>query len=168
MTYTAKTAKQLRQEKGTLLEKVASELSNIQTEITRTNSQFAVLTAGTTTLATTGIDLASGSDITQYGVFFAPVPITVVTLHYYLTEAYVKESTTDAKIELYDDASSPAKIFGKTLTAAGEAAKYHGEISPESGKASIAEGTRLDLKAVNTGSSSGTGHAIVILEYVET
>jgi len=168
MTYTAKTAKQLRQEKGTLLEKVASELSSIQTEITRTNSQFAVLTAGTTTLATTGIDLASGSDITQYGVFFAPTDITVVTLHYYLTEAYVKESTTDAKIELYNDASSPAKIFGKTLTAAGEAVKYHGEISPESGKAAITAGTRLDLKAVNTGSSSGTGHAIVILEYVET
>lgn len=171
MTYTAKTAKQFRMEKGSLSDKIASELSNIATEITRTNSQFCVLTHGVgtnTALATAGIDLASGSDIQIYGVFFAPVACTVVKLHYYLTEAYVKESTTDAKIEVYDDTGTPAKIFGKTLTAAGEAAKYHGEILPESGKANLAAGARLDLKAVNTGSSSGTGHAIVILEYVET
>ena len=120
-----------------------------------------------TALTTAGIDLASGSDIQIYGVFFAPVNITVVTLHYYLTEAYVKD-TDDAKIELYNDASSPVKIFGATLAAAGVAAKTHGEIAPETGKAAITKGTRLDLKAVNTASDSGTGHAIVILEYVET
>ena len=134
MTYTAKTAKQLRQEKGTLLEKVASELSSIQTEITRTNSQFAVLTAGTTTLATTGIDLASGSDITQYGVFFAPTDITVVTLHYYLTEAYVKESTTNAKIELYNDASSPARYLVKPLPQQAKRSSIMVRSHPRAGK----------------------------------
>lgn len=170
MTYTAKSAQELRNIGGTITEKIAAELSSIATEITRTNSQFCVLTHGVgtnTALATAGIDLASGSDIQIYGVFFAPVDCTVVKLHYYLTEAYVKD-TTDAKIEVYDDASSPVKIFGATLAAAGVAVKTHGQISPESGKAALTAGTRLDLKAVNSGSSSGTGHAVVILEYVET
>jgi hypothetical protein len=179
MTYTAPDAGTFRKVGGTLAQKICNELSDIETEFTsvsgeftKNNSKYAVLTAGVgtnTALATAGIDLASGSDIQIYGVFFAPVNITVVTLHYYLTEAYVKDTNADdAKIELYNDASSPVKIFGATLAAAGVAAKTHGEIAPESGKAAIAEGTRLDLKVVNTGSSSGTGHAIVILEYVET
>ena len=177
MTYTAPDARTFRKVGGTLAQKICNELSDIETEFTsvsgeftKNNSKYAVLTAGVgtnTALATAGIDLASGSDITEYGVFFAPVNITVVTLHYYLTEAYVKEGD-DAKIELYNDASSPVKIFGATLAAAGVAAKTHGKIAPETGKAAITEGTRLDLKAVNTKSSSGTGHAIVILEYVET
>jgi len=177
MTYTAPDAGTFRKVGGTLAQKICNELSDIETEFTsvsgeftKNNSKYAVLTAGVgtnTALATAGIDLASGSDITEYGVFFAPVNITVVTLHYYLTEAYVKEGD-DAKIELYNDAGTPAKIFGATLAAAGVAAKTHGEITPETGKAAITEGTRLDLKAVNTKSSSGTGHAIVILEYVET
>ena len=177
MTYTAPDAGTFRKVGGTLAQKICNELSDIETEFTsvsgeftKNNSKYAVLTAGVgtnTALATAGIDLASGSDIQIYGVFFAPVNITVVTLHYYLTEAYVKD-TYDAKIELYNDASSPVKIFGATLAAAGVAAKTHGKIAPETGKAAITEGTRLDLKAVTPASSSGTGHAIVILEYVET
>ena len=177
MTYTAPDAGTFRKVGGTLAQKICNELSDIETEFTsvsgeftKNNSKYAVLTAGVgtnTALATAGIDLATGSDIQIYGVFFAPVNITVVTLHYYLTEAYVKD-TDYAKIELYNDASSPVKIFGATLAAAGVAAKTHGEITPETGKAAITEGTRLDLKAVNTANSSGTGHAIVILEYVET
>lgn len=169
MAYTAKTAKELRNMGGTLLQKVAGELSNIQTEFSRTNSQFVVLTAGVgtnTALATAGIDLASGSDIQIYGAFVAPVNITIVKMHDYLTEIYAKNST-DAKIEIYNDAGSPAKLFGRTLTAAGEAAKTFTSTSPESGVSAVTAGTRLDLKAVNTG-ASGTGHAIVILEYVET
>jgi len=129
-----------------------------------------VLTQGVGTntgLATAGIDLASGSDIQIYGVWFAPVNCTVVALHTYLTEAYVRD-TTDAKIEVYNDASSAVKIFGRTMTAGGEAVKQYRSISPETGASAVTQGTRLDLKAVNTGSSSGTGHAIVILEYVET
>ena len=177
MTYTAPDAGTFRKVGGTLAQKICNELSDIETEFTsvsgeftKNNSKYAVLTAGVgtnTALATAGIDLASGSDIQIYGVFFAPVNITVVTLHYYLTEAYVKD-TEDAKIELYNDASSPVKIFGATLAATGVAAKTHGEIAPETGKAAITKGTRLDLKAVNTDSDYGTGHAIVILEYVET
>ena len=176
MTYTAPDAGTFRKVGGSLAQKICNELSDIETEFTsvsgeftKNNSKYAVLTAGVgtnTALTTAGIDLASGSDIQIYGVFFAPVNITVVTLHYYLTEAYVKDAD-DAKIELYNDASSPVKIFGATLAAAGVAAKTHGEIAPETGKAAITKGTRLDLKAVDTG-STGTGHAIVILEYVET
>jgi len=179
MTYTAPDAGTFRKVGGTLAQKICNELSDIETEFTsvsgeftKNNSKYAVLTAGVgtnTDLTTAGIDLASGSDISIYGVFFAPVNITVVTLHYYLTEAYVKDTNADdAKIELYNDASSPVKIFGATLAATGVAAKTHGEIAPETGKAAITKGTRLDLKVVNTASNSGTGHAIVILEYVET
>ena len=176
MTYNAPTAKAFREKKGSGSEKITTELTLIDTEIKAIvagealqQSDFVVLTAGIgvpAALATAGVDMASGSDIFVYGSFVAPVNITVSKLHYYLTEAYVKD-TTDAKVELYDDASSPVKIFGGTLTASGMAAKTFTSLSPESGKADIAAGTRLDLKAVNTGSSTGTGHAVVILEYIE-
>lgn len=169
MTYTAITSDAFRNEKGSLSQKLASEFSDIDTEIDAIKSKFVVLTAGVgtnTTLATSGIDLASGSDIQIYGAYVAPVAITVVNMYDYLTEAFVKD-TDDAKIEIYDDASTPVKIFGRTLTAAGESAKNFTTTTPETGKASIAAGTRLDLKAVNTASSSGTGHAQVILEYIE-
>jgi hypothetical protein len=115
-------------------------------------------------LATTGVDLGSGSDITISGFFF-PKAATLVAMHDYLTEAYAKD-TTDAKIEIYNDADTPAKLFGRTLTAAGELVKAKHSTLPETGKAAIAAGTRVDLKAVNTG-ASGTGHAIVVLEFTD-
>jgi hypothetical protein len=177
MAYSAPTAKQFREKAGSLADKIASELGLIDTELDnieagdlKQDSNYAVLTAGIgtpTALGTAGIDLASGSDIQIYGVFFAPKAVTVIALHTYLIEAYVKD-TSDAKIEVYDDAGSPNKVFGRTMTAAGEPAKQVRTISPETGRANLAAGTRLDLKAVNTGSSTGTGHAIVILEYKET
>lgn len=177
MTYNAPSAKTFRNKKGSMSEKITTELGLIDSEIDtivagdlKQVSRFAVLTAGIgtpTALATAGIDLASGSDIQIYGAFFAPKAITAIALHTYLTEAYVKDAT-DAIIEVYDHTASPVKIFGRTMTAAGESAKQYRSIAPESGAANIAAGTRLDLKAVNTGSSSGTGHAIVILEYKET
>lgn len=176
MTYTAKTPIQLRNVAGTITEKIAGELSLIETELssitageTLQQSKFANLNTNmvsSASLAAAGIDLASGSDITMYGVWFAPVDITLVKMHDYITEAYVKD-TTDAKIEIYNDASSPAKLFGRTLTAAGEAAKSSHATSPESGKANVAAGTGIVLKAVNTGSSTGTGHAAVMIEYIE-
>lgn len=170
MSYSAPTAKAFREKPGSLSDKLVSEFSSIASEITtHATSKFVVLTAGVgtpTALATAGIDLASGSNIQIYGAFVAPVNITVLKMHDYLTEAYVKE-TTDAKLEILDDAGSPNTIFTRTLTAAGEAAKAFHSTSPESGKASIAAGTRLDLKATNSASSTGTGHAVVILEYVE-
>jgi hypothetical protein len=169
MTYVAIAVEAFRTKAGSLAKKICYELGLIDAEIDIHKSKFVVLTPkeGTlTALATAGADLAGGANYTLYGTFFAPVDITAVALHYYLTEAYVRDNT-DAKIELYDDAVSPVKIFGKTLTAAGEAVKTHGEISPETGASSISEGTRLDVVITATGSSSGTGHAVIILEYVE-
>jgi hypothetical protein len=116
-----------------------------------------------TTLATSGIDLASGSDISQHGFFF-PTSVTLLKMHDYLSEAYVKD-TDDALIEIYNEADT--KIFGRTLTAGGEAAGTHTQTNPETGEAFIAAGTGIYLKATNTASSSGTGHAIVIIEYVD-
>ena len=169
MTYTAPSTRTLRMKKGTITEKIADELALIDTELDMNKSKFVVLTPGegtNTAQATSGIDLASGSDIQLYGVFVAPVDITVVSMKDYLTEAYVKE-TSDAKLEIYDDAGTPVKIFGRTLTAGGEAAKNFTSTTPETGVANIDAGTRLDLKAVHTDSTTGTGHAIVILEYIE-
>jgi hypothetical protein len=169
MTYTAPDSREFALKAGTLSQKLSTEFNLIEDEFDENNSKFVVLTAGVgtnTALATTGIDLASGTDIDIYGVFVAPVDITVVSMKDYLTEAYVKD-TADAKIEIYDDAGTPVKIFGRTLTAEGEDAKTFTSTEPETGKESIDAGSRLDLTAVNTGSSSGTGHAIVILEYVE-
>jgi len=166
MTYTATTAQEFRRKKGTMSQKLADEFTDIDTEIDKIKSKFVMLTSSDTTEATTGIDLASGSDITQYGVFVAPVDITVVSMKDYLTEAYVKD-TVDAKIEIYDDADTPNKIFGRTLDESGEDAGTFTSTNPETDKENIAAGTRLDLKAVNTASSSGTGHAIVMIEYIE-
>jgi len=169
MTNIAMRVTELRRVGGSPMKKIAAELALIDAEIDTNKSKFVALTAGVgtnTALATTGIDLASGTDIQVYGAFVAPVAITVVEMHDYLTEAYVKEAT-DAKIEIWDDAGTPVKIFGRTLTAAGEAAKKYTSTAPATGKESIAAGTRLDLKAVNTLATTGTGHAVVILEYIE-
>lgn len=173
MTYTAKNAKQLRQEAGSLLKKIASELGLIDTELDTKQtaidlhkSKFIILTFGITTdsaLATTGVDLASGSDVTKYGFFF-PVDITLVKMHDYLTEAYVKD-TADAKIEVYDE--DAAKLFGRTLTAGGESAKTHTQTDPEAAAVNVDAGTLIYLKVTHTDVGSGTGHAIVIAEYVE-
>jgi len=170
MSYSPSTAKSFREKAGSLSEKLAAEFEAIADEISdHGSSKFVVLTAGVgtnTALATAGIDLASGSNIQIYGAFVAPVNITVVKMYDYLTEAYV-EDTTAAKIEILDDAASPNTIFTRTLTMAGEAAKAFHSTAVSTGKGPVTAGTRLDLKATNTGSSSGTGHAVVILEYVE-
>lgn len=173
MVYVAKNVKQLREESGSSMKKIASELALIdedldekQTAVELHKSKFMNLTVGfgiDTALATTGVDLASGSDITRYG-FFAPVDITLVKMHDYLTEAYVKD-TGDAKIEVYDE--DDTKLFGRTLTAAGEDAKTHTKTNPEEAAVDVDAGTGIYLKATNTQSGSGTGHAIVIIEYKE-
>jgi hypothetical protein len=176
MTYTAKTLNELRKNAGSLLKKMQSEFSSIDTEldshatlISTHKSKFIVLSVGigtNTAAATTGIDLADGTGATYYGVFFAPVAITALKMHTLLTEAYAKD-TDDAKVEIYDNAETPVKIFGRTLTAAGEDLGSQVSTSPETGKSAIAAGTRLDLVVTATASSSGTGHAVVILEYEE-
>jgi hypothetical protein len=175
MTYTAPSAEALAKRTGPVSKKMATECALIATDLTDHQTRlglaqrkFVTLTAGagtTSAVATTGIDLATGSDITLDGFFF-PKPVTLVAMHDYLTEAYAKD-TTDAKIEIYNNAGTPAKLFGRTLTAGGELAKAAHITLPETGKAAVTAGTAITLKAVNTGSSSGTGHAIVTIEYLE-
>jgi hypothetical protein len=173
MTYTAITVKKFRQKTGSLAEKICTELGLIDTEIDTINtainlnkSKFIDLTIdlGTDTAkVTSGIDLASGSDITKYGFFF-PVDVTLVMMHDYLNEAYVKD-TSDAKIEVYDESNT--KLFGRTLTAAGEAVKTHTQTAPEAAAVDVAAGTAFYLKVPHTDSGTGTGHASVIVEYIE-
>lgn len=124
-----------------------------------------LLTAHATTLVGSGIDLASGSDIERHGVFF-PTSVTVLKMHDYLSELYAKGDAeqVDAVIEVFNEADT--KLFGRTLTAGGEAAELHTKTLPESGEAVLAAGTGIYLKATNT-ETSGTGHAIVMVEYVD-
>lgn len=176
MTYSAPGAGPFAKRKGTLSEKlnyelglIETELSSIETEAGIQDSDFVVLTAGQgtiTALATTGIDLADGTGATLYGVFFAPVAITVKKMHVLFTEAYVKEDD-DASIVLQDNAETPNTIFTYTPAAAGVAEGTQVSDDPETGEADLAAGTRLDMVISATKSSSGTGHAVVILEYEE-
>ncbi len=177
MAYTAKSAGTLRKIRGSLLEKIAGELALIGAEIDSVGAQtathrskFALLTAGLGTrsdVATSGADIADGTGGTTFGVFFAPVAITAVKLHVLANEAYAKD-TTDAKIEIKDNTATPVVIFTHTPAAAGVAAGTLVSTDPVTGKAAIAAGKRLDLVITATGSSSGTGHVDVILEYTET
>lgn len=165
MAYTAPGKKALRLRKGTPDDHLAEETAKIDAELAGQKRRFVNLTAlvGTNTaLATAGVDLASGSPISVYGHFF-PRAVTLIGMHDYLSEAYVKD-TGDAKIEVFNDAAT--KLFTRTLTAAGEAAKAAHTTAPEAGAASVAAGTGVYLTAVNTG-AGGTGHAIVKLEFVE-
>ncbi|WP_135612325.1 hypothetical protein [Methanococcoides sp. AM1] len=136
MAYTAITPGDFRKRGGTLAEKISAEFEFVDEEIDDHKSKFVVLTAGVgtpTALATAGIDLASGSDIQIYGAFVAPVDITLVKMHDYLTEAYVKE-TTDAKIEVYDGAGTPTKLSGNRIKnkehdVGAEARGYHSQLA---------------------------------------
>lgn len=175
MAYIAPTVEDFRLRTGTRSEKLVAELKAIQTELSTietgaslNQSKFAVLTTGVgnpAALATTGIDFGTAADIFVYGAFVAPVDIQIVKMHDTITEAYLKDAA-DAKLEIYDNGGSPTKLFGRTLAAAGEAVNASHHTDPETGTGNVTAGTRLDLKAVNTG-ASGTGHAIVLLEYVE-
>lgn len=169
MTYTAKTAAELRATRGSLLSKLARELQNIDDEIDEVKSKFVVLTAGQgapAALATTGVDIADGSGGTIYAAFFAPQALTAVKMHVFFTEAYVKD-TDDAVIALKDNAETPATIFTCAPPTEGISAGSMISVTPEDGAENIAAGTRLDLAITATGSSTGTGHAVVVLEYIE-
>lgn len=177
MAYIAKSAGTLRKIRGSLLEKIAGELALIDAEIDSVGvqaathrSKFVLLTAGLgarSDVATSGADIADGTGGTTFGVFFAPVAITAVKLHVLANEAYVKD-TTDAKIEIKDNTATPVVVFTHTPAADGVAAGALVSASPATGKAAIAAGKRLDLVVTSTGSSGGTGHVDVILEYYET
>lgn len=169
MGYTQTALDVLRTKAGTLLAKLYTEFGLISTAIGKAELKRVELTAGVgtnTALATSGADLADGTGCQIYGAFVAPSAITVVRITDYLGEAYVKD-TDDAKIEVYNDAETPVKIFGRTLDAEGEDAGSYTATTPETGKASVTAGTRLDLKITATKSSSGTGHAKIWLEYYD-
>lgn len=122
-----------------------------------------LLTSASTALNVSGIDLASGSDIERHGVFF-PTAVTLLKMHDYMAEVYARANSVDAVLEVFDDADT--KLFGRTLTAGGEAAKLHTQTSPEADEAVLAAGTGIYIKATNT-EASGTGHAVVMIEYVD-
>jgi hypothetical protein len=122
-----------------------------------------LLSPASTALNVSGIDLASGSNIERHGFFF-PTAVTLLKMHDYMSEIYARANSVDAFIEVYDDADT--KLFGRTVTAGGEAAKLHTQTSPEAGEAVLAAGTGIYIKATNT-EASGTGHAVVMLEYVD-
>ena len=171
MTYTAKAAGDLRNQPGSLLQKVAAETAEIASELADVTdlagTHRVVLSAFTgtnTAVATAGIGLATGSDISVWG-YVLPAAMTCGHMYDYLTEAYVKD-TDDAKIEVWTDEAQPVKLWSRTLTADGEAAKaYHDTAALVT--TPIAQGTAIILKAVNTKADSGTGHAIVTVEFIE-
>lgn len=166
MTFTAKNAAKLRAMSGTPAEIMAGEFASVDTAIDTASINLIDLTPskGTdTALATSGVDLASGSDATYYAVFVAPVACTITGVVTALTEAY-KKDTTDAKIEILDNSSSPVTKFTYTLVD-GRASKnvvLHTTIA----SAALAAGDILNLKITATGSSSGTGYAKVFLRYI--
>ncbi len=170
MTYTASDVKEWRQKKGTLTEKLVTEFGEIDTEIDLQKVHTVVLTAGLgtpTAQATTGVDLADGNDTTYYAVFCPPNDITITEMNYLLTEAY-KKDTTDAKIELLCPKQGDGfTACTTTLLGTGAVADYVGTVLPETGGADINAGKRLDLKITATDSGgSGTGHAVVMLSYI--
>ena len=170
MTFTALTAKQLRAKRGTPAEIMAGQFALVDTELDtltgRTLIQTIDLTASmvsATSLAANGADLASGTDATYYAVWCVPEACTIVSMETLLTEAYVME-TTDAKIEVLDNAASPVTKVTYTLPAAGRAVKSHVSTTTIA-SAALAAGDILALKITATASSSGTGHAKVLLRY---
>jgi len=168
MTYTSPSPNFLKNSLGTDSSVLAGQFAQIDTAIDSAKIQIVDLTASmnsSTSLAANGVDLASGTNHTYYAVFLAPVACTIVSMDSYLTEAYVKE-TTDAKIELIDNAGSPVTRVTYTLPTAGRTVKSMVSTSPVSGAtASLAAGDMLNLAITESASSSGTGHAKVFLRY---
>lgn len=165
MVYTAPNQFFLKNKLGTDSSVLSGELVKIDAAIDDASIKMADLTGSmvsSTSLAANGVDIASGTNATYYAVFVAPVAITIVGMYTYMTEAYVKE-TTDAKIELKDEAASPVTKVTYTLPTAGRAVKSGVTTTPTS--ASLAAGAALDLVITATASSSGTGHARVYLLY---
>src|SRR5450759_128820 len=109
VVYNATNAGTFRSKGGSLSEKLGYEFAKVSDGIATARIQTVDLTASMvsgTSLAANGVDLASGTNATFYAVFVAPSALTITGMVLYLTEAYVKE-TTDAKIELKNEAASP-------------------------------------------------------------
>ena len=154
----------LKNTPGTDASVIAAELAKIDAAIDTSKLRFVELTTGLgtdTALATSGVDVASGSDAQYYARFVAPQAMTIVGMATYLTEAY-KKDVTDAKIELVDEASTPVVKVTYTFPTP-RVVKSLVVTTPTS--AALAAGDALDLKITATGASSGTGHARVVLIY---
>lgn len=173
MTLAAFTAAAFRNSLGTLSEKIAVMYAAIKAEtdsIRTANGKSAInivdLTASmisSTDLASNGADLASGTSATFAAVWCVPVACTIVGMDTFLTEAYVKE-TNDAKIEIVDNAGTPVTKVTYTLPTAGRAVKSMVNTTTIA-SAALSAGDILALKITTTLSSSGTGHAKVMLRY---
>jgi len=164
-SFTAKTAMQLRAKSGTKAEIISGEFALVDAAIDTAKIQYANLTAGMgtrTAVATSGVDLASGSNAVYYGVFQAAQAMTIVGMVTVLNEAYVKD-TTDAVVILKDRAGTPVTKVTYTLPTAGRAAKSFITTAPAS--AALAAGDILDLYITASGSLIGTGYVDVILKY---
>lgn len=169
MSYVATGEGLFRSKGGSLSHKLGYEFAQIQsqtdtlnTNVTRSITRRWNLTPnmGTdTALATTGISLKTGA--TYYAKFFTDVAVTIVGMVTYQTEAYAKD-TTDAKIELKTEASSPVTKVTYTFPAAGRAAKTVVNTTPTS--ATLAAGDALDIVITATG-ASGTGYCKIELLY---
>lgn len=155
----------LKSRRGTDSSILNGEFSSIADAIDTSLIKIWDLTASmvsSTGLAANGADIASGTDAIYYAVFCAPVNIHVVSVADFLTEAYVKD-TADAKIEVVTEETTPVTISSRTLTATGEAVKTKHSTTPT--VSAVAAGTILNLKITATGSSTGTGHAKVLMVY---
>lgn len=164
-SFTAKTATQLRAKPGTKTEIISKEFALVDAAIDTAKIRYALLTAGMgtrTAVATSGVDIASGANVTYYGVFQAAQAMTIVGMVVVSNEAYKKDAT-DAKVTLKDRAASPVTKVDYTLSADGLAAKSFVTTTPAS--AALAAGDILDLYITATGSSSGTGYVDVLLKY---
>ena len=163
-SFTAKNAAQLRAKAGTKAETLAAEFASVDAAIDTAKIQQALLTAGMgtrTAVATSGVDLASGSDAVYYGVFHATQAMTITGMVTVLNEAYDKDGT-DAVVILKDRAETPVTKCTYTMPATGRAAKTSETTTPAS--AELAAGDILDLYITASG-SSGTGYVDVILLY---
>lgn len=168
-TYTPKDELTFRTESGSLSKKIATELSAISSAITTSEATAAGLAEMTVTLgssgatlAAAGFDLADGTGGETFGVFVAPYALTLTGGSVLTTEAYVKD-TTDAKIEILDNASTQVVKADLTLPAAGVLAKVSTPLVIKS--ASVAAGTILNVKITSTAADTGTGHALIALKF---
>jgi len=169
MTYTAISAEEFRGKPGSLSVKlndefsdIATEFSTKATEIDTASENSVVLGASGASLAASGFDVADGSGGTTYGVFVAPFDMTVSGGFVVMTEAYVKD-TDDAVIEIKDNAAEAVTIASVTLDAEGVAAGATADLTID--EASVSAGDILNVDITATAATSGTGHALVVLNY---
>lgn len=168
-TYTPKDELAFRTQKGSLSKKIATELAAISTAITTAEATASTASEMTVTLGSSGASLAAaGFDIADatggetYGVFVAPYALTITGGSVVLTEAYVKD-TSDAKIEIMDNAATPVVKADLTLADAGVAAKTAVPLVVKS--AAVAAGTILNVKITATAADTGAGHALIALRF---